>query len=201
MSENQLKNLDASKLRIILATSIILLIGVSVALFVFFRGQLVSYAEQVRTANTEASVSQSDITMLENLQKELDENSVAVNRTKNIVADSQKYQYQNQIIEDITTYAQKANVGISGYAFTTDSAASTGAAAGASSAATPTPSGLKSVGVSINIKSPVNYQSIIRFIHYIESNLTKMQVSGVSLSGDGSSDVTASPITIQVYTR
>lgn len=199
MTENQLKKIDASKLRIILASSIILLIGISIGLFLFFRGQLVGYAEQVKTANTKASVSQSDINMLENLQKELDSNQVAVNRAKNIVADSQNYKYQNQIIDDITTYAKKANVTISGYGFTTDSTAGTTGSSATGGPAAPT--GLKSVGVSVGIKSPVDYESIIRFIHYIEANLTKMQVSGISLTGDGSTNVTASPITIQVYTR
>ena len=42
----------------------------------------------------------------------------------------------------------------------------------------------------------------MNFIHYIENNLTKMQLSGVSLSkGKEGNNITVSALTIEVYLK
>ncbi|MFZ2544677.1 MAG: hypothetical protein WAW80_01745 [Candidatus Saccharimonadales bacterium] len=201
------KKITAVQLQIILLVSIILLTLVTVIIFLYFRSQLVSYATQVQEDNAKAATSSSDVIKLKNLKKELEDNQVAVNRTKSIAADSKQYQYQNQIIEEVMAYAKKANITLGGLTFNSDPAVA--APAIPATAASPTaeatsPAGLKTVSVTVSIKSPVNYESVIKFIHYIEVNLTKMQISGVSLAKSGndkSLDVNVDPITIEVYTR
>ncbi len=205
MPKKQKEGLSAPQLRIVLLCTIVLIFCAAAVGFWYFRSGLIDYSKQVQEDNAKAAVSSSDVSTLKTLKQELEDNKVAVTRTKNIVADSQHYQYQNQIIEDITSYAKKAKVSLGGFTFNSDTASSStsGAAAAGSAVTTPAPAGLKSVNVSVDIKSPVSYQSLIKFIHYIEVNLTKMQVAGISMAkiADSDTDVTANPITLEVYTR
>jgi len=205
MIEKQTKALTPAKLRIVLLGLIVVTLIGSGFGFWLFRNQMTTYAESVNEDARSATVSSNDITMLQSLQAQLEENSVAVTRAKNIVADSKSYQYQNQIISDINTYAKAAGVGIAGYGFNSEGSGAA-AASGTAAPAAPlpaAPSGLKTTSVSVTITNPVSYRAIIRFIHSIELNLTKMQLSGVTLtkSDTNSDEVTVGPLTIEVYVR
>ncbi len=205
MLKKQMRGLTPTKLRIVLISFIVLLLALGAGGFWFFRNQLVTYAEQVQADSTAAASSSDDISKLQKMKKDLEENKVAVIRAKNIVADSQQYQYQDQIINEIQAYAKSSNISITGFVFNSATAAATPAAgAVAPTAVQPTtPVGLKSTSVSITVKSPINYQSVLRFIHSLELNLTKMQLTGVSLTkvAGNATDVTVSPLTVEVYTR
>lgn len=196
-----------TKLRIVLFGAIsLLLIAAGVGFWLYF-SMLSGYAEQVSKDTAEASVSEQDISRLEQLKVKLDDDSVAINRTKNIVADSKSYQYQNQIINDLSVYAKSANIAISSFSFdsaTQESGAAAPAAAPTATATAPlVADGLKMTTVTVTLKNPTDYKAIMRFIHSIESNLTKMQLSGISIAQapESKDKVTTNPLTIQVYTR
>jgi hypothetical protein len=159
----------------------------------------------VKADSAAATVSTNDITRLQQLQNKLEIESVAVTRAKSIVSDSQFYAYQNQIITDITAYAKSAGLKITNFTFTTDSVqgAKAGAATTPQTSTAPTPAGLKSLTATIAIQSPANYQAVMRFIHSVEANLTKMQLTGISItkSAKNSTEVSVNPFTIEVYTR
>lgn len=209
MIEKQMKGMTPTKLRIILCITIVLLLVIAAFGFMFFRGQLVAYAEEVNKSAREATISTNDIATLEKLKKELQDDKVAVTRANNIVADSKSYQYQDQIINDLSVYAKVAGVVVSGYSFISDipaadsASTSTSAATSDTQAPAPAPSGLKSTKVAITLKNPVDYRATMRFIHAIELNLTKMQLAGISLTGsaDNKNQVSANPLTIEVYIR
>jgi len=210
MLKKQAASLTAPKLRIVLISLIVLILAVCIAGFWYFRSQLVAYAEQVQSDNAIAAQSNDDIANLQNIEKQLKDETVAVTRAKNIVADSQYYQYQNQIISDINKYAKNSGVTITGFTFSDSSTAGGGASLGAGAAVgasptttTPIPAGLKSITALITIKTPATYTAIMKFTHAIELNLTKMQLSGISMTGSTTNpnEVTVSPITIEVYTR
>jgi hypothetical protein len=204
MLKKQISGLTAQKLRVLMIVSMLVLIILASAGFLFIRNQLTTYAEQVRSSTAKANSSTENLATLEVLKSQLAEDADTVQRTKSIVADSQSYAYQDQIIKDINTYAQRSNVGVSGYTFNTAAGASAAATTPTATgkAATPAVSGLKSVSVAVNLKSPVKYSNIMNFIHSIEQNLTKMQLAGVSLSKDPTSgDITVSTLTLEVYTR
>lgn len=205
MLKKQVSGMTAQKLRLLLLVCIALLIILSAAGFWFAHKQLVSFAEQVRETTAIANASTQDLTNLQALKTKLAEDADTVERTKNIVADSQYYAYQDQIIKDINTYASRAGVTITGYTFNSQTG-STGtpapSAATAPNAGNPSVAGLKSVSVSIAIKSPVKYGNIMNFVHAIEQNLTKMQLAGISITKDSQSDnVTANSLNVEVYTR
>ena len=210
MLKRSMQAMTATKLRAILLGSMALVIVLCAVGFWFFKNQLITYADQVKADSAAASVSSNDITRLQQLQNKLEVESVAVTRAKNIVADSKYYQYQNQIITDITAYAKSSGLRITNFTFTTDSvqgakagAAASGAAAAPPVAGDPTPAGIKSLTATIAIQSPANYQAVMKFIHSIEANLTKMQLTGISItkSTKNSGDVSVNPFSIEVYTR
>lgn len=210
MIDKQVSRLSAVQLRFILILVILILtIGSAVGFWVFHQ-HLMSYATQVNTDNAAAASSSNDLVRLQKLQTYLENNKVAVTRAKNIVADSKYYQYQTQIINDINSYAAAAGVTITGYTF------GVGDAAGTQAVATPTaptavPIGLKTTTATVAIKSPVDYQTVMNFLHSIELNLTKMNITSISLTGGcetGSSNssckpnqVSVNPIGIEVYTQ
>lgn len=200
MLKKQVNSMTATKLRVILICCIMLLFVLSAAVFWFFRTQLEAYASQVQTDTAAATISTKDVARLQELQRKLQEDKIAVTRAKNIVADSKYYQYQDQIISDITTYARNAGVTITSFTFNTDTAGSVGAVGGAPTQSLP-PTGLKTTTASIAIKFPVSYINIMNFVHSIEINLTKMQLSGISISRTAGGNVQINPITIEVYIR
>ena len=209
MSSGQSKGISAAKLRIVLAVSIVLILILSAVSFWFFRSQLEGYATEVRKANTEALVSAKDVSKLKELQQELEDSAVAIARAEKIVGDSKFYQYQDQIIADLNAYARTAGIFIESYSFLETGTPGTAAGGAATPPPTvagadgPPPAGLKTTTVSITLKSPINYAALMRFVHAIETNLTKMQLTGISIArvAYGSQDVSTTPLNIEVYTR
>lgn len=207
MNDKQASGMTPTRFRAILCISIVLLLIAAVGGFIFFRTTLLDYAAKVNQSAQQASISTNDVATLERLKEEMEDNKVAVTRANNIVADSQSYQYQDQIINDLSIYARAAGVAVSSYNFIDESAAASSTSSqtttDTAAQATPNPTGLKSTKVSISLKSPANYRSIMKFIHSIERNLTKMQLSGISLSGSPETrdNITVNPLTIEVYIR
>ena len=193
--------LSATRLRSALTFSIFALASLNAIALYFVYGRLHDVAIDVSHAVVDANASQTNIQTLNILQKELADKQDVIARAGNIVADSQSYQYQNQIINDLNGYASKAGISITNIDFAADASAST-AAPSAKSPGVAAPSGLKTSTVSITLQNPVSYNNMLRFIHAIEQNLTKMQISKVGLAkGSSGTDVTSEALTIQVYIK
>lgn len=205
--------LSAQKLRLLLIASIVAILAIASVGFYFARTKLVDFAATVRQSTELAKTSDANISTLETLKTKLAQDKEIVDRAQQVVADSKSYAYQDQIIKDLNEYARQSGVAISGYTFGTAPAAGA-AAAPAAPAATPATGGIapvatpggaapKSTIVSVNVKSPVKYASMMKFLHLIEQNLTKMQLSGISLTKDekSPSDVSVSALNVEVYTR
>ncbi len=206
MAENAIKGLTPTRLRIVLVATILLLVAIAGAGYWFVYGQLTSFAQEVSKEAVEANASANDLRNLQQLENRLKEEAVAITRTKNIVAESQSYQYQDQIIKDLSLYAKTAGVAISGYSF--DSVGATTAApapapAPGTTALPAIPAGLKTSSISVTLKTPVNYKALMRFVHAIELNLTKMQLTGISITQtpENKETVSVNPLTIEVYIK
>ena len=200
-----MKGMTATKLRLILSCSLVLVAALLAGIFVFFYGQLQTTATDTNHTVVDASASQNNIATLDKIEDFLAANSQVVERARSIVADSQSYQYQDQIITDLNDFASRNGVTITNVDFTgTNQPASTPSTTTAPTTPTqPAVNGIKSTSATITIKTPVNYDNLLRFLESIERNLTKMQVSKVSLSrGDaGGNDIVSDALTIEVYIR
>lgn len=204
------KPLTATKLRAALTVSLFVVAVGAGAGFYFANRQLQSYASGVSESLAQADSSQDSLQTLQNIQRELKDNQDAIKRTAQIVADSKSYQYQNQIIDDLNDYAKRAGITITNIDFSDTTKGSTSASSSApASGSAPTgltPAavpGAKSTFVSITLKNPVNYNSLLNFMHSTEQNLTKMQIASVNISKDASTPtgVTSNVLTLEVYIR
>jgi hypothetical protein len=195
-----------TKLRMILSISLFLIAGIGAGLFYVANNELTSVAIDVSRAVSKANASSNNIQSLRTVQNELAKQKDAIARANNIAADSQSYNYQNQIISDLNTYAGRAGIGITNIDFS--------GAGGATSSTSPTqvapgvamtaPSGLRTATVSVTLKNPVNYTRLLSFFNMIEQSVPKLQISKVNLtkSTDGGADsISSDVLTIEVYIR
>lgn len=216
--------LNAVILERVLVIGILPLIGVSAFIVYSLFGILEEKAMQASHASIDSEVGTSNINHLKELEASLAKNQDIATRAAAIVAESKQYGYQDQIVNDINTYAQAAGVTILGFDFsetggasTTPGAAgsSTGTASSGQAAATPTTPttdttkapaaapGLKTVNASIQLDSPIPLTNFLIFLKYIEQNVTKMQITGVTITPEATNpNLISNPtINLTVYTR
>ena len=196
----KMPNLKASTLRLIMIVSLFLIAGLAVVMFYFANQELSKVATEVSHVTADAEASQDNLQNLQAVEQKLANEKEAIERVNSIVAESQSYQYQDQILSDLHSYANQSGVTITNINFSGsgDSTASSSGTPPVSSA----PAGLKTTSVSVTIDNPVGYNNLLRFMRSIEQNLTKMQISTVSLSkAESGSQVTSDALTIEVYIR
>lgn len=190
---------DAHRFRITLSVCLALTLSVTTATIVLSVQYIQRYADEVKQSYYDADNNQNRIDTTERLADSIEHQSDSVARVEQIVADSKHYGYQNVIINDLRSMADRAGVTITSFDFTSPTP----------SGATPKEStktdGLRSSTVGITLNNPVDYQSFLNFIHYIELNNTKMQVSSISLSALSTSTnpnyVNSDTLQIEVYVK
>lgn len=200
--------LSATTLRIGLSATLLVIAAIGIVAFGLMYGQLRSYAGEVSVANAKARSTDSTVQALQLIQRKLSEEQPTVQKAKKIVADSKQYQYQDEIIRDLTTYAQRAGVNVTDFSFSEGSGASSssGTSSTPSSSNAPAISGVKSTSVNITLKDPVNYVGLLRFINFIENNLSRMQLTSLNVTGSNGEnsqrdDVGTGPLALRVFIR
>lgn len=208
------QSITASKLRIILSGTLLLAIIAGGVIFYLGYTQLSKIAAETGERVATAKQSENTIQRLEALQAELESKSEAVHRATQVTADSEFYAYQDRLVNDLTTYASRANITITNISFATQ-ANSTGAAG--APAPTPAPAtdgaeapapapeaggtGLSKATVDITLQNPLNYRDLLNFLHYIEQNLTKLKVSKVVMTKAEGENVTIDALNLEVHLR
>ena len=198
------KGLTASSARIVLALFLLIILAAMVAGSYFAYSFLSTTSKEVADMQTEASAVDMKIQNLLKLKDQLEKNPVATKKAEQIVADSKSYQYQNQIINDLSIYAAKANVPIQSFTFQDSStSAKSSSSSSQTTAKKPTSvSGVKSITVSIQLGDKVPYNNLLHFLYLVENNVTRMQISGVSISrGEQRGEVSAQSLELGVYVR
>ena len=195
------KVLNASIARIILSLLLLIILSAMVGLVIFAYSFLSKTSEEVGKMQTEAIAVDAKIQSLLASKSQLDRNSDTVKKAKNIVSESKLYQYQNQIIQDLNTYADRAGIPIKSFSFQNEP--TTSAKTATSSKRTPaSPAGVKSTFVSIQLGDHIDYTKFLHFLSLIEKNVTRMQLSGVSISrGANNHEISIQSLEVKVYTR
>ena len=195
------KVLNASIARIVLSLLLLIILSAMVGLVIFAYSFLSKTSEEVGKMQTEAIAVDAKIQSLLASKSQLDRNSDTVTKAKNIVSESKLYQYQNQIIKDLNTYADRA--GIPSKAFSFQNEPTTSAKTTKSSKRTPaSPAGVKSTFVSIQLGDHIDYTKFLHFLSLIEKNVTRMQLLGVSISrGANNHEISIQSLEVKVYTR
>ena len=195
------KVLNASIARIVLSLLLLIILSAMVGLVIFAYSFLSKTSEEVGKMQTEAIAVDAKIQSLLASKSQLDRNSDTVKKAKNIVSESKLYQYQNQIIQDLNTYADRAGIPIKSFSFQNEPTASAKTAA-SSKQTSASPAGVKSIFVSIQLGDHIDYTKFLHFLSLIEKNVTRMQLSGVSISrGANNHEISIQSLEVKVYTR
>lgn len=195
------KVLNASIARIVLSLLLLIILSAMVGLVIFAYSFLSKTSEEVGKMQTEAIAVDAKIQSLLASKSQLDRNSDTVKKAKNIVSESKLYQYQNQIIKDLNTYANRTGIPIKAFSFQNEP--TTSAKTATSSKRTPaSPAGVKSTFVSIQLGDHIDYTKFLHFLSLIEKNVTRMQLLGVSISRDANNhEISIQSLEVKVYTR
>lgn len=195
------KVLNASIARIVLSLLLLIILSAMVGLVIFAYSFLSKTSEEVGKMQTEAIAVDAKIQSLLASKSQLDRNSDTVKKAKNIVSESKLYQYQNQIIQDLNTYANRAGIPIKAFSFQNEPTTSAKTAKPSKRTST-NPAGVKSTFVSIQLGDHIDYTKFLHFLSLIEKNVTRMQLSGVSISrGANNHEISIQSLEVKVYTR
>lgn len=194
MKTNNKKSLRATSLRNILIFLVLLTIVIAGGSFYFGRQWLHDYAVTVNHEVAEATNSNSDVSTLKKLQKEIEQQQTIIGKTQTLFSDQSNY--QTQVVQDVSRYA--AQLGMPTPNFTFQSSASTPSAG---SPQTSTPATAPGNTVTVTIESPIAYTTLLKFISAIEQNLPKMQLTGINIGRSDGGMVTTDALTIQVFSR
>jgi hypothetical protein len=206
MSASASNHLTPTKLRVILVVVFVFLIALGSVIFLLGYKQIKQYSQESQSKSTEALESNSKVTTLMSIKQKLEANASVVDQASQLVAESQYYAYQDQIIKDINTYAARAGVGINGITFNDSAISSSGTTnSSSSSGSTAAPVGIKTTTATVTFSGDVNYTSYLKFLHSLEQGLFRMSVLGISIArssgNSGSDNVTSQPLNIEVYIR
>ncbi|QJU07776.1 hypothetical protein FBF29_03715 [Candidatus Saccharibacteria bacterium oral taxon 488] len=209
MSERKREKMTpAVTMRIVFALSLVLILVGMGGVVYFGYTMLQGTAEEVSKIQTEAKAVDAKVQNLARLEKEMEKYKDSVAKAQQLVAETQQYQYQNQIINDLTAYANKSGVGIAGFTFTSGSAGaksnsgSSGTSGTNNSSSSNSAAGPKSMKVSVRLNEKTDYMALLRFMHLIEQNLMRMQIASVSMSKtEGTGQVNTQTLEVEVYVR
>ena len=102
--------------RILIGSTLLIVIGTGVG-FYFVQQILTQQATRTNHAKIDAELTQDELNRLKNLSSYLSENKDTVDRAAQVVADANQYQYQDQLINDVTTYANANGISIASFTF------------------------------------------------------------------------------------
>ncbi|HCH34659.1 MAG: hypothetical protein UY35_C0007G0005 [Candidatus Saccharibacteria bacterium GW2011_GWC2_48_9] len=215
-----LSELTASRLRLLLLGGVVVVLALQIGLIVLGQKAITGYAQTVSSSVSTATSDQKTLSDLQLVNNLLKQQSETVEKSGKLIADgANTYAYQNQIINDITNYANQTGIQVTGFTFTDSAAAGTSTAPAPAATATTgtapaattsaTPAGLSPVTVSVSLVPGMSYSAFYKFLQLIEGNLLQMQIGSLNLtpSSDGSTNesgpnaVGLSNITIQVFTK
>lgn len=181
--------MTATKLRFVLLGLIVILVGAFGAGAWWVQGLLASNVAATERAKVDAEASASELQQLKSLQKQLAEDQDIVERAKQIAASSDQYRYQDQIIKDVSDYAARHGIQINTFDFTPPAANQKAADA-------------KKTSFNLTLKGPIAYTTFMRFLQDIEKNLTKIQVTSLTLTPDKDPNKISNPsLSLEVFLK
>jgi hypothetical protein len=209
----------------ILIAIILALVSVGSTSYYYLSQALSAPALDTIHKKIDLSQQRDNLNRIDQLKKELKDNVSNIDRASQIVASTKYYAYQNQIIDDINKYASLSGVDVVGYDFSaansaisqtpktsSGSGSSASPAAGSSTGNTQaadaesallSAAGVRKLNVTVNLSSPTPLENYLKFLRAIELSLTKMQISGLTLTPDETDPnlITTGSVVLEIYTK
>lgn len=179
---NNKKSFTPQSLRAVLSTLLVIVIIGGGALFYFGLGMLRDYSIEVNQTLADASASASQVDELQRLKSQLAQSTSLTDKANQIFSTPQAY--QSQALSDVQNYAAASGVRIANTNFE-DASSGT-------------------YVMTLTLRQPVSYKSLITFLHNLEGNLPKLQVTSISLghvAGGNADSVKTGEIKIGIAVR
>ncbi len=191
--KNRSFSLKASIFSYILgALMAIVIIGAFVGAY-YLNGFLIQKKDEVSKVENDVVANESSIGLAQALEQYIKNNRKDIDLVKKVVSDTKEYQYQDDIINDIVTYAAQTGLKLLSVTFPTSISSS-------SSKDKSTP--VKTMQAVIEIDKEFSYDKYINFIYKIEQNISKMKILQISIDlGKEAGSITGSSIKLEVYVK
>ncbi|MEO8691832.1 MAG: hypothetical protein ABI397_03555 [Candidatus Saccharimonas sp.] len=207
------KDLTAIKLRVILVAAAFLIVGGTIAVFMYGYNKIQLFSSEAQSTAAEATASKDSLQNIQATKNALDKEQDVIDRTSELASKQQGFAYQDKIISVVNQLASRAGISITNISFAAAGAASAAPAApttppanpGGSESTAVSGSSVKTATATVTLKTPIPYNSMLNFIYMIEQSLFRMQISKISLSPasttGGSDSVNSDALTIEVYVQ
>lgn len=201
------KNLKATTFRLILISILTVAILASIAATYFGQSFLRANSESVIQAVSTEFSSKNRLEQLQKAEEELKKHSESIVKSKQIASSGEGFAYQQQLIDDINRYAARAGITVTGYSFSEGGAAAqttaTPAAPAAPGAGAGGPAGMSKVSVSVSFVSPIDYNTLMRFLTILETSLPKINAQSIQINRSESNpnEVNMSSLNLEVYIK
>ncbi|HEY1085691.1 MAG TPA: hypothetical protein VGE34_03110 [Candidatus Saccharimonadales bacterium] len=212
------KKLSARLLNYILIACLLLIAVGSGTGFYFTQNILKEYATSASELTSKAAAGSENVAALSKIREYLATHQAQREKVKKIVGESAQYNYRDEVVKELSRFARESRVQITSINFSETASGQTAPSSGSSAPAQSTPSAttpnpasgvsgqtapaVKSSTFNVAIKNPVNYRSLLTFISKIEQNVTKMQISQISLTTNSDNgQLSSESFNIEVYLR
>lgn len=191
--KNKSFSLKASVFSYILgALMAIVIIGAFVGAY-YLNGFLVQKKDEVSKVENDVVANESSIGLAQALEQYIKNNRKDIDLVKKVVSDTKEYQYQDDIINDIVTYAAQTDLKLLSVTFPTNTSSSSSKDKSAP---------VKTMQAVIEIDKEFSYSKYINFIYKIEQNISKMKILQISIDlGKEAGSITGSSIKLEVYVK
>lgn len=191
--KNRSFSLKASIFSYILgALMAIVIIGAFVGAY-YLNGFLVQKKDEVSKVENDVVANESSIGLAQALEQYIKNNRKDIDLVKKVVSDTKEYQYQDDIINDIVTYAAQTGLKLLSVTFPTSISSSSSKDKSAP---------VKTMQAVIEIDKEFSYDKYINFIYKIEQNISKMKILQISIDlGKEAGSITGSSIKLEVYVK
>jgi len=191
--KNKSFSLKASVFSYILgALMAIVIIGAFVGAY-YLNGFLVQKKDEVSKVENNVVANESSIGLAQALEQYIKNNRKDIDLVKKVVSDTKEYQYQDDIINDIVTYAAQTDLKLLSVTFPTNTSSSSSKDKSAP---------VKTMQAVIEIDKEFSYSKYINFIYKIEQNISKMKILQISIDlGKEAGSITGSSIKLEVYVK
>lgn len=191
--KNRSFSLKASIFSYILgALMAIVIIGAFVGAY-YLNGFLVQKKDEVSKVENDVVANESSIGLAQALEQYIKNNRKDIDLVKKVVSDTKEYQYQDDIINDIVTYAAQTGLKLLSVTFPTSISSSSSKDKSAP---------VKTMQAVIEIDKEFSYDKYINFIYKIEQNISKMRILQISIDlGKEAGSITGSSIKLEVYVK
>lgn len=176
------KTSSSKQLLIVFMTLFLALIGSLATLYFYSLNEISNLAVEVRNKTIDADASSTQVSSLQALKSQLDNDRSLIEKTNSIFSNSNDY--QAQVVKDIQNYSRLSNIQNTTINFNGSNSSENYRL------------------FNVQIPQPVEYSNFVKFLNAIENNIPKMEASGVKIERANNPDfVNVNNFSVKIYIK